>query len=291
MGVLRRDFLLGVALSTAAAPARGDDGPLVEHDLVLDGKFARRARVYLPRRPAKTGTWPLLVLLHGLGETGNEQLGIRAWGELYGLKSAYGRLVHPPISKTLPKRSYLTDEHLARLNASLSKRPFQDVAVACPVTPNPYKLQAAARTLDEYAEWLEHALLPAVRKLGPITAEPRRTGLDGCSLGGYVGVEVFLRKPQLFGSFGGVQSAFGVPMALQYAERMAQAIRRVGPRAVRVGSSTEDPYRRANEALSQRLTELQVPHVLSVLPGPHNQPWLREVGTLDMLLWHARQLR
>jgi enterochelin esterase-like enzyme len=266
---------------------------LVQHDLVLDGdrRLARRALVLLPKVPPPGEKLPLLVLLHGLGETGNELLGIHAWGERYGLVSSYERLKHAPLGRTLEKQRYLTDERLATLNASLAKRPFRGLAIACPVTPNPYKLQPAARTLDRYADWLAETLLPAVRKLGPVATDAEHTGLDGCSLGGYVGVEVFLRKPELFGAFGGVQSAFGAPAARQYAERIAQAIRRVGPRAVRIGSSTQDPYRTANEAFSDRLSELGVPHVLGVLPGPHNQPWLREVGTLDMLLWHDRQLR
>ena len=27
---------------------------------------------------------------------------------------------------------------------------------------------------------------------------------------------------------------------------------------------------------------------LQILPGPHDQPWLRESGALEMLLWHDR---
>ena len=41
---------------------------------------------------------------------------------------------------------------------------------------------------------------------------------------------------------------------------------------------------------AKALGELGVDSELVVIPGPHNQPWLREIGTLEMLLWHDRHL-
>jgi len=43
-------------------------------------------------------------------------------------------------------------------------------------------------------------------------------------------------------------------------------------------------------ALSRALHERGITHDLAVLPGPHDQPWLRETGTLEMLLWQDRAL-
>jgi hypothetical protein len=34
-----------------------------------------------------------------------------------------------------------------------------------------------------------------------------------------------------------------------------------------------------------------VANTLRVLPGPHDQPWLREAGTIEMLHWHDRRPR
>lgn len=290
----RRDVLLGLGASLLAGPVRGATPAsphLVQHDLKLDGdrQLARRSLLLVPRDIPPGTKLPLLVLLHGLGETGNELLGIHAWGERYGLVSSHERLLQAPVERTLAKQRYLTDETRERLNASLKRRPFEPVVLACPVTPNPYRLEGS-KTLDKYADWLENTLIPAAREKAPILESSRAIGLDGCSLGGYVSMEVFLRKPQLFGTFGGIQAAFGAPQGLLYAEKLALALRRVGPRPIHVSTSTQDPYRKANEALSQRLHQLRVPHVLSVLPGPHNQPWLREIGALELLLWHSRQL-
>ncbi|HMJ14729.1 MAG TPA: hypothetical protein VK524_25130, partial [Polyangiaceae bacterium] len=115
-------------------------------------------------------------------------------------------------------------------------------------------------------------------------------GLDGCSMGGYVALEVFLRKPEIFGTFGGVQSAFSTGAAARYAERLASAVKRVGRLPIHLETSTADPFRKANEQLSRRLSALGVENQLSVVPGPHDQPWLREAGTLEMLLFHDRNL-
>ena len=262
---------------------------LDQEDLVVDGdrRLARRALLLLPRRRQALERIPLLVLLHGLGETSDEKLGIHAWGERYGLISSYERLMSPPVGRTLNKVKYLTNDYLNEINASFRSRAFSPMALLCPFTPNVYKLPPAAQALDRYADWIDTILLPAVRKRAPVALHRERTALDGCSLGGYVGLEVFLRKPHLFGSWGGVQAAFGQSTADRYADRIAAVVESQAT-AVRLGTSTGDPYRKANERLSRALMKHGIPHTLSIHPGPHNQPWLREVGTLSMLLWHDR---
>jgi enterochelin esterase-like enzyme len=297
--VLRRRFLASAAAlpalfaqpgaARAATPASDD---LEQHDLRLDGDadLARRSLLLVPKHVPAGKKLPLLILLHGLGETGNELLGIHAWGELYGLVKAYERLRRPPVRRTLERKRYLTDERVAELETELKARPFRGLVVACPVTPNPHKHASPQRALDRYALWLEKTLIPAVKARAPIADGQRAVGLGGCSLGGYVGIEVFLRKPELFATFGGVQSAFSVPMALRYAERIAKTVEKLGARAIQLESSSLDPFRKANEALARRLRELGVAGELRVPPGPHDQPWLREIGTLEALLWQDREL-
>lgn len=272
-----------------APPARFASVDLEAHDLVVSAErsLARRALVLAPRSRKSKAPLRALLLFHGLGETGNEELGLRAWAELYGLIAAYQRLRRPPIARTLPKARYLTDERIEELNRSLATRPFEGLLLICPVTPNPYRPGPAAPILDRYTDWLFDSLLPAVReRVAPFSA----LGLDGCSLGGYVALEVFTRRPAAFATLGSVQGAFGVERAEQYAQRIATALgkRRI---PIHLETSSEDPYRKANEHLARRLEALGVPATLRVPPGPHNQPWLREVGTLEMLLWHDRNLR
>jgi predicted esterase len=285
----RRDLLLSSLglMALGARPAQAADaGELESFDLEVGGdtRLASKARLLLPR--AREGALPLLVLLHGLGETSSAALGLGAWTDRYGLLSSHRRLREPPLEPGA--RGYLTEPRRKQLNDLLAARPFQGMAIACPVTPNVYRRGPEA--LDRYADWIEHKLLPAVRARASITRRPGGTAIDGCSLGGYVALEVFVRKPELFGLVGSVQGAFSPARALSYARSIAAAIERHGPRKAHVQSSTRDPYRAAAERLARELGRLKVPHELLLAPGPHDQPWLREVGTLELLLWYDREL-
>ena len=289
----RRAFLLGstLALPWWVAPPAAAKTPassaLDAIDLELEGRWARRALVLVPRGRQRHRA--LLILLHGLGETGNELLGIHAWGERYGLVRAYERLLNPPVTPENPKLGYLEAQRAAELNSSLEKSPFAGLVMVCPVTPNPYRGDAA-KVLDGYGAWIEETLLPAVRRRLAIGEAPIAVGLDGCSLGGYVGLEVLLARPGLFSSFGVVQPAISAATAGRYAERLASAVASAGPLPIHIETSSLDPYREPSQLLARKLTELGVPNQFRHSPGPHDQPWLREVGTLEMLLWHDRQL-
>jgi enterochelin esterase-like enzyme len=295
----RRTFLHTIAALAAGASAAGTgraDTPAsadlraIDVRLPGDPSLARRALVLVPANAPAGAKLPLLVLLHGLGETGNERLGIHAWGELYGLVKAYERLLHPPFERTMQYQKYLTDQRKAEINAGLAATPFAGMVVACPVTPNPWKLEGG-RTLDRYADWLTGTLLPAVRDRAPVDGGRAKVALDGCSLGGYVALETFLRKPDAFGVLGMVQAALGAKGAARNARRVADAIGRAGACRVHVETSTGDPYKFASQELARELTALALPCDLRVVPGPHDQPWLREIGTAEMLLWHDRKLR
>jgi hypothetical protein len=76
-----------------------------------------------------------------------------------------------------------------------------------------------------------------------------------------------------------------------FAEHLARAHAQPGFAGIHLQTSSEDPYRRATQALSRELRDLGVEHTLEVLKGPHTQRWLRSAGTLAMLAWHERMLR
>jgi len=288
-----------VAASALAATRRGaaqvaidKTQGLVVHDLDLPGDRAlgRRMTLVIPSGLSPSAPAPLLVLLHGLGETGDERMGAHAWLERYGLATAYERLTHPPVART-SKRLDFTDEHLRAVNEELTRAPFRGFVIACPYTPNVNKAANPKTTLDGYARWIAEVVVPRARREAPVASDVARTALDGCSLGGYVALEVFTRKPDTFGAVGVVQAAIGAHRAPGYAETIASIVASHGARGVHVESSTADPFRAANEALAAELGKRKVPHDAIVLPGPHDQPWLREVGTLEMLRWHDRRFR
>ncbi len=120
------------ALGTyASADASAAPAPFELLPLEAPGRGAQRATLLVPRHLAPGARVRLLVALHGLGEAHDPALGVRAWPELYGLRSAYDRLVRAPITP-LGTRGEWTPERLGEVNQSLAAAPFRGVAVACP---------------------------------------------------------------------------------------------------------------------------------------------------------------
>ncbi len=242
----------------------------------------RRFVLVVPRYLEPGQKLPLAVLLHGLGETTDERLGAYAWVEKYGLGSAWQRLKRAPIERTSARGEW-TDARLAEVNAELAARPFRGMALACPFMPNP----KSSAELDAYAKWIEESLLPRVRKEAPVSLEAKSTYLCGVSLGGYVSLEVLTRLPQVFGAWAGVQTAIGTFAAPGYAEKIAAGWKGV-PHPMLLLTSTQDHWRASSEALAAAFKAKGLVASYRVVPGPHDQPWLREAGTIEALLWLDR---
>jgi enterochelin esterase-like enzyme len=261
--ISRRGLLQGAACALSAPRLLADVDPgwhpreLEIREVVVEGDVSRRFALGVPRHLAAGERVPLLVLLHGLGETGDERMGAWAWFERYGLGTSYDRL---------------------RTAAS-----FRGLALACPYMPNLPVAQPAA--FDAYARWIVSTVLPRARREGPVFDTPRATYLGGCSLGGHFSLEVLLRHPEAFGAWGGVQTAIREGAAARYAARLAAMAQQVGPCELLVETSTGDPFREGNEALARALTRSAVANTFVELPGPHDQRWLRESGTARMLAW------
>ncbi|HVU05688.1 MAG TPA: alpha/beta hydrolase-fold protein [Polyangiaceae bacterium] len=273
-----------------AEEARGEPPDLTPVELALEGdpKLSRSAMVLVPRERRADERFPILLLFHGLGETGDPKIGVRAWADRYGLVTADARLRHAPLSLAKPNR-YVSEDRLARINGELGASPYRGAVLVCPFTPNIHKLPSEAQALDRLAEWTESTLLPAVRAQAPCREDPGGVSIDGCSLGGYMALGVFLRKPELFGAVGSVQPAIGEKIAPLYADLLKHAVEKAGPRSIHIETSSWDPELPSHQALSERLRALRVPHDYTVLPGGHDQIFLKEIGTLEMLLWHDRR--
>jgi enterochelin esterase-like enzyme len=260
----RRAILSGTAALLASRRARADVDPewrprdLDVREVFVEGDVSRRFVLCTPTHLAAGERVPLLVLLHGLGETGDERMGAWAWVERYGLGTSYDRL---------------------RRGAE----PLRGLVIACPYMPNlPI---ADPRAFDAYAKWVAETVVPRARAEAPALDSAWTTYLGGCSLGGHFGLEVFLRRPEVFGAWGGVQTAVSAPAGAPYGRLLGETIARVGARDLLVETSTEDPFRAGNEALAASLERAGVPHEFVEPPGPHDQPWLRNTGTARMLGW------
>jgi hypothetical protein len=241
--------------------------------------------LWIPSTAPPAVGYPALLLLHGRGESQDPELAVRAWFDRYGLGTSYERLLQAPVSLTPQQRPFMTPRQLEGINTSLAHKPFSNLALICPHTPNPHLSAAPARCLDDYARWVEQRLLPAARQHCPLSPNGP-IGIDGCSMGGHVAIEVFTRIPHAFRSFGVTQPAFGEFRVKGYAQLIARAAQTDNAVGIHLQTSTRDPYRKAVTQLSQRLQSSETPHTLRVLPGPHGQPWLRASGTLTLLWWH-----
>jgi enterochelin esterase-like enzyme len=262
--ISRRAVLASAAGAFVSRRAVADVDPgwrardLELREIHSEGGVASRLFVLgIPRHLAPFERVPLLVLLHGLGETGDPRMGAWAWFERYGLGTAYDRLRASPS--------------------------FRGLVLACPYMPNFAAVDP--RGLDGYADWIADTVVPVARSEAPVLAAPSATYLGGCSLGGHFSLEVMLRRPEAFAAWGGVQTAIGESAAARYAARLLDAIARAGSRDLLVETSTEDPFRRGSEALSSALVRAGVDHRFIVLPGAHDQAWLRRSGTPTMLQW------
>jgi len=255
--ISRREILAATAGVLLTRTARADVDPawrprsLDVREILVDGAPGHRFVLGVPNHLVPDQRVPLLVLLHGLGETGDPRTGAWAWFERYGLGTSYDRL--------------------------LTSRSMRGLAFACPYMPDlPI---ADPRAFDAYARWLVETVVARARQEAPAIGPA--TYLAGCSLGGHFSLEFLLRRPEAFGAWGGVQTAISEDGGRLYGQKLAQA----GARELLVETSTGDPFRRGNEALSRTLGDAGVKHTFVELPGPHDQTWLRASGTERMLAW------
>ncbi|MCC6645320.1 MAG: hypothetical protein IT374_07110 [Polyangiaceae bacterium] len=293
-GVDRRAFVVGAAVALASARAGASRTPppdlrLLDWSFEDAPPFKRRALVAVPTHLSPGERAPVLVLLHGLGEAKQgPEAGVFAWLDRYGMGSSYARLRHPPLAST-HKRKDLSDARARELSELLSRRPLGGLVLVCPFTPNVWSYKSTDGALDHYAAFVRGPLLERVAKEIP-EADPARVGLDGCSLGGFVALEVARRRPDGWRSLGVVQPAIAERKVSGYADVLARAAREHRTR-LHVESSTYDPYLRVSRLLHEGLISRGVVAALTVPPGPHDQVFLRDVGTLEMLLFHDRALR
>jgi len=274
-------WALGLSgLPAAAKPLESAELELSELALPGDAAFGR-ALLAVPRRlPAEP---ELLLLLHGLGETVEQNMGARAFAERYGLLSAVARLTHPPVTLLDPKHDYFGAGRLEELNRRLAARPFRCPVLLCPFTPNTYK-PGGDEVLVRFAKFVTGQLkAEAEQRVGTSFPSPRCM-IAGVSLGGYLAIEVFLRHPEVFCGLGSAQGAFGPQQAARYAKGIEEACARVGRRRGEVLTSSFDPYRRNNELFHRSLQQRKQAARLRVSPGPHDQRWLNESGVIEMLM-------
>jgi enterochelin esterase-like enzyme len=242
----------------------------------------------VPAHHARDERFPVLVALHGRGEAVKTPVeGALGWPRDYALLRAFDRLCAPPL-RAQDYEGLVDPERLDEANASLGKRPFGGLIVACPWLPD--VRPATTGDVSGYAHYVLDELLPRVRAETPALSAPEATGIDGVSLGGAVALRIGLTFPEAFGAVGAIQPALSEGQNAEWTT-LAQSARSARPgMKLRLLTSHDDYFRDAIVALSRSWRAAGVAHDFADVPGPHDYVFNRGPGSLELLLWHDRAL-
>ena len=249
-----------------------------------------RVVVLIPERDPEARL-PILVALHGRGEAlKGPELGARGWVDDYTLPATAERLHRPPITLD-DLHGFADDARLARLNASLAQRPYQGLIVVCPYTPDTLP---ADETIDKalpLARFVVETVLPRAYRETPAIGTPETTGIDGVSLGGRAALGIGLLRPKAFGVVASLQAALRSDNSADILRRAREAKAQKPELFVRLLTSSDDYFLKANQLLSADLRGLGIRTELVTIPGPHDYEFNRGPGGYEMLMFHDRVLR
>jgi iron(III)-salmochelin esterase len=245
-----------------------------------------RAVAVVPR--GASGKLPLLIALHGRGEAlKGPDRGVQGWPNDYQLLRAIHRVANPPLAED-DFEGFVSTDRLARHNADLASRPFAGLVVLCPYSPD-VDLRKPPR-IREYAAYMMNEVVPRATRDLPVLSEPASIGIDGVSLGGALALRIGLTNPRAFGAVGTLQAAIGEDQIAEFTD-LAKRARAENPALqLRLLTSNEDYFRRAITRASGAWRAAGISHELLEVPGPHDYPFNRGPGAIEMLLWHDRVL-
>lgn len=260
---------------------------VLEWSFASDAGPSARAAVILPKGKT-TEKFPVLVALHGRGEARKgPELGALGWPRDYSLTQKIRRLSAPPL--TLDDfEGFVTPKRLAEHNANLAKDPYKGVVVVCPYLPDLDLKSALA--LRDYGDYLVRVILPRARRELPVVGSREATGIDGVSLGGAVALRAGLLFPDEFAQVGSLQAAIDDPQIPELVSAAKAARAKQPTLKLRLLTSDNDYFRRVVTATSQAMRAESVEHELLTVPGPHDYPFNRGPGAIEMMLWHDRGL-
>jgi hypothetical protein len=267
----------------ANANANATRAQVLEWSFGGDASPEARAAVVLPPLGPSERT-PLLIALHGRGEARKgPELGALGWPHDYALPRAARRLRSPPL-RAADFEGFVAPQRLADHNARLARQAYRGLVVVCPYLPDLDLRSPLA--LRDYANYLKHTVLPRARRELPVFPGRASTGIDGVSLGGIVALRAGLAHPEEYACVGSLQAAIDDPWIPELVEAVRAARSREPSLRLRLLTSDRDYFRRVITAASQALRAASLEHEYLLVPGPHDYPFNRGPGALEMLLWH-----
>jgi enterochelin esterase-like enzyme len=313
LAVGRRAFAFGLALAGCTDCTRRDRAesqPPGATDTPLPPMPEAGAAAGLPRGEVGTQTWtfdgdgravvvvpswtkpdeklPVLIALHGRGEAvkGPEE-GVMGWPRDYALLRAIQRLCAPPLTDA-DLEGFSDPKRLAELNAQLADRPWKGLVVVCPYLPD--LDLGKPGPIKEYGDYLIKTVLARVRRELPVLATPAATGIDGVSLGGAIALRVGLGNADAFGAVGTLQAAIRWDQIGEFTDLARTARTKNAALKLRLLTSKDDYFRDVITKTSAAWRAAAIDHEMLEVPGPHDYPFNRGPGAIEMLAWHDRVL-
>ena len=245
-----------------------------------------RAIAILPAWRKPDEKLPLLVALHGRGEAmKGPDRGVLGWPKDYELLRAIKRVCAPPLT-TEDFEGFVEPDRLALHNAALAKREFAGLVVLCPYSPDVDLRKPPA--IQQYGTYLLETVLARAKRELPIL--PDAIGIDGVSLGGGLALRIGLGNPAAFAAVGTLQAAIGQDQVPDLTELAKSAVAKNPRLKLRLLTSKDDYFRKAITSASQAWRAAGIEHDFEDIPGPHDYPFNRGPGAIEMLLWHDRVL-
>lgn len=247
-----------------------------------------RAVTIVPQWTAPDEKLPMLLALHGRGEAlKGPDLGVLGWPNDYSLLDAIVRVTHPPLTAA-DFQTFVEPERLASHNDALAKRRFAGLVIVCPYSPD-VDLRKPPK-IREYGDYVMNDVVARARRELPVLASAAALGIDGVSLGGALALRIGLAHADAFGAVGTLQPAIGEDQVPELTE-LAKAAKTKNPALrLRLLTSSEDYFKRAIRSASSAWRSAGVAHDFEDVPGPHDYPFNRGPGAIEMLLWHDRHL-
>jgi len=247
--------------------------------------------VAIPTNATKESPLPVLVALHGRGESlKSPARGARGWIDDYNLKNAVKRLASPPLTATDLGHSFAPDR-LVKLNQALGAEPYRGLIVVCPYLPDAFHGDQAFADGARYATFIVDEVLPRVYRETPAVGTPETTLVDGVSLGGRAALLVGLLRPKAFRVVGALQPALDNAEARPFAGLAERAKAENPSLVVRLLSSSEDYFLQPTVELARELKARGVNHKLDIVVGTHSYDFNRGPGVYEMLIFHDRAVR
>lgn len=247
--------------------------------------------VAIPTNATKESPLPVLVALHGRGESlKTPSRGARGWIDDYDMKKAVKRLAFPPLTASDLGDSVDSDR-LVKLNDALRAQPYRGLIVVCPYLPDAFHGDQALGDGARYATFIVDEVLPRVYRETPAVGTPETTLVDGVSLGGRAALLVGLLRPKAFHVVAALQPALDNVEARPFAG-LAERAKAENPALVlRLLTSSEDYFLEPTVQLSHELKSRGVNHKLDIVVGTHSYEFNRGPGVFEMLIFHDRAVR